>query len=262
MRRISENEKNGKEVRKMKKRGFTLIELLVVVAIIAILAAMLLPALSKARDRARQATCMNNLKQIGLALLMYVEDYERVPSGDSFETEAVGRFWYQKLNWYISTGKSTNPYTYPHPVWRCPSNRNHAYSWQRISYGCNINVMYVTNPGYQDPRNPPKYARIRRPSEVIAVADSNADSYYDMFVNGIASTYFYSGPGTETYAPGFRHNNGCNALFFDGHVEWRKEKDIFLKKSGGWYYGDPCPEWLKYLWGANWNGANPPYYMR
>ena len=69
----------------MRKRGFTLIELLVVIGIIAILAAILFPVFAQAREKARQATCLSNLKQIGTALMMYTQDYDEI-----LPTQSVG----------------------------------------------------------------------------------------------------------------------------------------------------------------------------
>jgi len=238
--------RNSDAVCTTSKPGFTLIELLVVVAIIAILAAMLLPALSQARERARQAVCMNNLKQIGLAALMYVENYEYLPAHDIM-VSGIGndRFWFGMFNKYL--GKQTS--ASESKVWKCPSNRNHAYSYASISYGANINLMRAWNVAYT------KFARIKRTSGVIMVGESNGDGYYDMIVEGIGPSY------ERYYPPGNRHNNGTNLLFCDGHVEWRS-RDNNLYYITGLNWPNTHIESLRLLWGANHSQFTPPYYER
>lgn len=108
---------------KHSRSGFTLIELLVVIAIIAILAAILFPVFAQAREKARAISCISNLKQIGLAFLMYTQDYD-----ETFPNAAVGPSddggCAPKLSWYNAGGGWTtlvNPYIKAGGIYRCPS---------------------------------------------------------------------------------------------------------------------------------------------
>lgn len=155
-----------------RKKGFTLIELLVVIAIIAILAAILFPVFARARENARRASCQSNLKQIGLAMMQYTQDYdEYLPRYQAGRWDPSAGNWVadgQPIwsdDWYASSGpywwQSIYPYTKNAQIYICPSNTNYAGGGGgfssttnacspantpgfcgRSSYGMNWNMMY------------------------------------------------------------------------------------------------------------------------
>src|SRR6266498_3402800 len=126
--------------------GFTLIELLVVIAIIAILAALLLPALSSAKSAAQSTQCKSNLKQLGLALNMYVSDFQCYPQSSAY----TGTIWFGPLNTYLI--QPPNPRTNNPPyggVFLCPSDLERRIRAGRGSYGYNaLGVQdFIFHPG-------------------------------------------------------------------------------------------------------------------
>ena len=225
----------------MRSKGFTLIELLVVIAIIAILAAILFPVFARAREKARQASCQSNLKQIMLAAKMYTSDYdERVDPmwryGVGAPGEPVGRLWWTTL---------LQPYVKNQGVCECPSIDN--TWWHRGSAtsapeaGCfrartgigknwYRNDASGTDGGYWNDGT--KDSAIRWPSELIEYADS------DCVVAGPhdQATIPAFLAGTSWPAGYFRHNEGMNCGFYDGHVKWLKPSAGTMRNL---YYAAP-----------------------
>ncbi len=261
-----------------KRHGFTLIELLVVIAIIAILAAILFPVFAQARAKARQTACLSNMKQMGLALLQYVQDYD--------ETGPISSNLYGNEEFYVVTAR-LQPYIKSFGVCKCPDS---AYNEGTAQFLASENpwTNYMSDPSspcealgtskvgavkfYSDIYPPTDYQynrSLKSPSDTGCTTNSGAVTNVLLYnVSGMTSVAkavfmtdlpnmnfqwpFYNPPTWGSPAPSGpngRHANGATCLHMDGHAHWYPGSKLYpqsLNTSSnldwdywGFTWGDP-----------------------
>jgi len=202
------------------KSAFTLIELLVVIAIIAILAAILFPVFGAARDKAREASCASNEKQIGLALLQYVGDYDETYPHNFNSNGGSNTASFEYPGW-ISI--ALMPYTKDESIYQCPSRAN---GWtdpynnnRQISYEYNYDALYWTVPEAAT-TTPVILVSIGSPSTLIAMTEGD-DSWLDIAFENTSIGWrgrdwasYVAKNGETCY-----HSGKNNFMYSDGHVK-------------------------------------------
>jgi prepilin-type N-terminal cleavage/methylation domain-containing protein/prepilin-type processing-associated H-X9-DG protein len=212
-----------------KKSTFTLIELLIVIAIIAILAGMLLPALTKAREQSRRADCTNRLKQCALALLIYADNNEAfLPKVN----EDPFGYWYSAVA--LETGYVQKRADYSHSdevksggrnsILRCPSDPPGDDGKSLPNFGINMRNSTMPTGGWTGLEGR-KIVKVKSPSKVMMISDSFGNSAKNSIINSggpaLAFRFHPQCNANMTYFHDFaRHNNGLNSAMVDGHVQY------------------------------------------
>ena len=203
------------------RKGFTLIELLVVIAIIAILASILFPVFARAREKARQTSCLANMKQLVLGANMYAQDYDEQLPHDRLDTDGSGTYSAGDTTWRTAI----LPYVKNRQIYLCPSDKNPdgsagVYNGSEGDYnqgaGYGMNVAHWATGGAANPSG----------VSLGAVEDASACIFLVESVGSFSVSQGVDGDNAHglvrSDAAAIRHNGGQNCGFVDGHAKWMK----------------------------------------
>jgi prepilin-type N-terminal cleavage/methylation domain-containing protein len=214
--------------RQLIRAGFTLIELLVVIAVIAIIAAILFPVFAQAREKARQTTCASNLKNLGTAVLLYVQDYdELLPLGAYARSDAEFVTWHEL----------TEPYTRNKAIWHCPSSRvSPTDASGKITSHFGYNVRYLTTlaPDFSNANahNAVSLAAVGQPAETVLLVDAKASVAGSWCGDDGKFLLPPSMPDTHCWGrPNPLHSEGSNLLWLDSHLKWQRLAQFYANQT-------------------------------